>query len=95
MATKLNKNIVSKIANGLREVVKQQYAPQNSASLEIEYAFHAALLIVDDATRYQSQERRRESFQRAADMFAQIAQTDYIQVISHIKTDFPSTEIRD
>ena len=92
---KPNKKIVCEIADVLREIIERQYGPQESARREIEYALHAALLIVDDATRHQSEKYRRESFQRAADMFAKIAETHYIEVAPHIETYRRVTKVRD
>jgi hypothetical protein len=92
--TRPNKKLVCKIANQIREVVEHKYGPQESARREIEYAFHAALLIVDDATRYQSEAHRLESFKRAAGMFAHIAETDYIRVMPHIEPFRPVAKVR-
>jgi hypothetical protein len=90
-----NKRIVCEIANLLRKVMKRQYSLQWSPRHEIEYALHTALLIVDEATRHQSQQHRRESFQRAADMFAQLAETHYIEATSHIETYRRETNVGD
>ena len=73
---KHNRKLVCDIVNIIRGLVKAKYGSQKSARREIEYAFHAALLIVDEATRHQSDAYCIESLQKAAAMFADIAETE-------------------
>lgn len=81
---KPNQKLVQNIVDAIHRAVETQYGPQDSARREIEYALHAALLIVDEATRHQSDTQRVESFQGAAAMFADIAQTYYIDPIEKV-----------
>jgi hypothetical protein len=81
---KPNQKLAQYILDAIHRVVETEYGPQKSARLEIEYALHAALLIVDEATRHQSDTQRIESFRGAAAMFADITQTYYIDPIEKV-----------
>ena len=81
---KPNQKLVQDILDVIYRVVEKEYGPQKSARREIEYALHATLLIVDEATRHQSDTQRVESFQGAVAMFADIAQTYYIGPIKKV-----------
>lgn len=58
-----------------------------NAARQIEYAFHAALIVVDAATRHLPDTQRAESLRAAVAMFAYIAETDYIQRINQSHVD--------
>lgn len=81
---KPNKKLVQDITDAIRRVVETEYGPQKSARREIEYALHATLLVVDEATRHQSDTERVASFRGAAAMFGDIAQTYYIDPIQKV-----------
>jgi uncharacterized protein with HEPN domain len=81
---KPNKKLVQDILDAIHRAVETEYGTQKSARREIEYALHAALLIVDEATRHQSDTERVEPFRGAAAMFADIAHTYYIDPIQNV-----------
>jgi hypothetical protein len=69
------------IATEIERIVEKREGVQVNAGREIEYAFHAALVMVDAATRHLPDMQRAESLRTAVAMFAEIAETDYIQRI--------------
>jgi hypothetical protein len=69
------------IAIEIQRIVEEREGVQENAGRHIEYAFHAALLMVDAATRHLPDTQRIESFRTAVAMFADIAETDYIPYI--------------
>ncbi len=69
------------IAIEIQRIVEEREGVQENAGRQIEYAFHAALLMVDAATRHLSDMQHIESLRTAVAMFAEIAETDYIQRI--------------
>jgi hypothetical protein len=75
---KLNEQIVRDIVFVIHSIVKEREGLQENAGREIEYAFHAALFMVEAATCHQPNKQRVESLRAAAAMFADIAETDYI-----------------
>jgi hypothetical protein len=81
---KPNQKLVENILDAIHRAVETEYGPQKSPRREIEYALHATLLMVDEATRHQSDTQRVESLQGAVAMFADIAQTYYIAPIKKV-----------
>jgi hypothetical protein len=81
---KPNQKLVRNILDAIHLAVETEYGPQDSARREIEYALNAALLIVDEATRHQSDAQRVRSFRGAAAMFSDLAQTYYIDPIEKV-----------
>lgn len=77
----LDKEMVRSIAIGIHRIVERREGLQENAEREIEYAFHAALLMVDAATRHQTDQQRIIFFQAAITLFTDIAETGYIQPI--------------
>lgn len=71
------------IAIEIQRIVEEREGVQENAGRQIEYAFHAALLMVDAATRHLPDTQRIESLRTAVTMFGEIADTDYIQHIGH------------
>jgi hypothetical protein len=78
---KLDQKAMLDIATEIHRIVEEREGVQVNAGLEIEYAFHATMVMVDAATRHQSDAQRAESLRTAVAMFAEIAETDYIQRI--------------
>jgi hypothetical protein len=79
---KLDAKVVLNIAMEIHRIVEEHEGTQEHAGREIEYALHAALLMVNAATRYQPFSQRIKSFRTATAMFADIAENDYIWTIS-------------
>lgn len=71
----------------IQRIVEEREGIQENAGRQIEYAFHAALLMVDAATRHLPDMQRAESLRTAVTMFAKIAETDYIQRIDQSPVD--------
>ncbi len=69
------------IAIEIQPIVEEREDVQENAGRQIGYAFHAALLMVDAATRHLPNSQRAEPLRTAVAMFAQIAETEYIQRI--------------
>ena len=85
MATKNSKRpdvkVVRDIAKMIHLLVEAREGPQKYIEREIDYALYAALLMVDAATRHQSNVERVDSFRAAAAKFADIAEIDYVERI--------------
>ena len=78
---KLDRKLLVDIANEIHHIVEEREGVQENAGRQIEYAFHAALLMVDAATRHLPDTQRIESLRTAVAMFADIAETSVIQHI--------------
>ena len=74
----LDDKVLLDIAIEIQHIVEEREGVQENAGRQIEYAFHAALIMVDAATRHLPDTQRVESLQTAAAMFAEIAETNYI-----------------
>ena len=72
------------IAIEIQRIVEEREGVQENAGRQIEYAFHAALLMVDAATRHLPNTQRIESLRTAVAMFADIAETSVIQHICQL-----------
>lgn len=77
------------IAIEIQRIVEEREGVQENAGRQIEYAFHAALLMVDAATRHLPDRQRAESLRTAVAMFGEIAETDYIQRIDQSAAPAP------
>jgi hypothetical protein len=75
------------IAIDIQRIVEEREGVQENAGRQIEYAFHAALLMVDAATRHLPDMQRAESLRTAVAMFAEIAESDYIQRLDPSSVD--------
>ena len=75
------------IAIEIQRIVEEREGVQENAGRQIEYAFHAALLMVDAATRHLPDMQRAESLRTAIAMFGEIAENDYIQRIDPSPVD--------
>lgn len=78
---KLDQKTLLDIATEIHRIVEERGGPQEHAGLEIEYAFHAALIMVEAATRHQPGTQRAESLRIAVTMFSEIAEASFIQCI--------------
>lgn len=82
ISTNLDNDVLLEIVVEIHRIVEAHEAQQDTRLREIDYAIHAALTLIEAATRHlPDDDARTESIRSAATLFAEIAEADYIQPI--------------
>ncbi|MBK4735513.1 hypothetical protein [Noviherbaspirillum pedocola] len=81
-AVDLDNDVLLEIVVNIHRIVEAHEGQQNTRLREIDYAIHAALTLIEAATRYfPNDEDRVASVRSAVALFAEIAEADYIRPI--------------
>lgn len=90
-ATNLDNDVLLEIVLDIHRIVEAHEGQQDTRLREIDYAIHAALTLIEAATRHlPSDDDRVESIKSAVALFAEIAEADYIRPI-HAETPKKTT----
>jgi len=81
-STTLDNDVLLEIVVEIHRIVELHEGQQGTRLREIDYAIHAALTLIEAATRrLPNDDARVESMRSAVALFAEIAEADYIKPI--------------
>lgn len=90
-AANLDNDVLLEIVLGIHRIVGAHEGQQATRLLEIDYAIHAALTLIEAATRHlPNDEDRVAAVQTAVALFAEIAEADYIRPIQEASHKKPT-----